>query len=45
MTFCFYISDIYIIYVIFQRDLDFSVDVEFRGELSEMQESLTYKMR
>lgn len=27
------------------RDLDFSIDVEFKGELSEMSESLNYKMR
>ena len=27
------------------RDRDFSIDVEFKGELSEIAESLTYKMR
>ncbi|KAK2146091.1 hypothetical protein LSH36_634g01061 [Paralvinella palmiformis] len=27
------------------RDLDFKLDVDFRGELSEMVETLTYKMR
>lgn len=30
---------------LFQRDLDFSIDVDFRGELSELVESYQYKMR
>ena len=28
-----------------KRDLDFEIDVEFRGELCEMSESNKYKMR
>ena len=30
---------------VFQRDLDFNIDIDFRGELTEMVESNSYKMR
>ena len=32
-------------YCLLQRDLDFTLDVDFHGELSEMIASMTYKMR
>lgn len=34
-------------YVFFplQRDLDFTIEVDFKGELSEMKETMQYKMR
>lgn len=28
-----------------QRDLDFTIEVDFKGELSEMKETMQYKMR
>lgn len=29
----------------FQRDLDFSIEIDFRGELCELNENFVYRMR
>lgn len=36
---------IFSLFYLSQRDLDFTVDIDFKGELSEMSECLHYKMR